>query len=404
MQHVNDDMDEVFRQAAEEYPLDTSGADWNNIAQKLAADKKEPSVSNKRQFLWLLLLIPFSFICNQYFVDSDINIASNKKPGEHTNAQQAENSNKVNRDERVKNDFIKNNVKNQNLRDRNSLTPQDNSSNPVNRNIRLSALSSDQKTLPVLKSTKTVQKFDDETVTNAIAYNLIDFKKNQYPSITIHEGAAVHETISKPQKRLVEYKPSKLYAGILGGVDATTIKFQKIENASYDIGGVVGYDLNDRWSIESGLFLVKKFYYTDGEYYNTSKLYLPPNSSITAVSGNCRMWEIPLSVRYHFGQKKTHGWFVSGGVSSYIMKNEDYVYTYYYASSGQSADHPKSYSNSSKHLFAIAQFSAGYTHTVKNIGDLRIEPYTKLPLKGVGMGSIPLQSAGVHIGITRPIF
>ena len=37
------------------------------------------------------------------------------------------------------------------------------------------------------------------------------------------------------------------------------------------------------------------------------------------------------------------------------------------------------------------------------VGDLRIEPYVKLPLNGLGLGSLPLRSTGIYLGITRPI-
>ena len=38
MQHLNDDMDELFRKAADEYPLNTGTPDWNKVAQGLAEE------------------------------------------------------------------------------------------------------------------------------------------------------------------------------------------------------------------------------------------------------------------------------------------------------------------------------------------------------------------------------
>ena len=67
---MNHDMDELFRKAGEDYPLDTSGADWEKIAKELHPAVPEHSSSRgrgKKRFLWLLLLIPFGLICNQYF-------------------------------------------------------------------------------------------------------------------------------------------------------------------------------------------------------------------------------------------------------------------------------------------------------------------------------------------------
>src|SRR5215218_5937806 len=73
MQYVNDDMDELFRKAGKGYPLDTSGADWEKIAKELNGPGQNPVASkrNHRKLLWLLVLIPFSFICNQYFAGTD---------------------------------------------------------------------------------------------------------------------------------------------------------------------------------------------------------------------------------------------------------------------------------------------------------------------------------------------
>jgi hypothetical protein len=35
MQYVNDDMDELFKRAAENYPLDTNSANWNKVLAAL---------------------------------------------------------------------------------------------------------------------------------------------------------------------------------------------------------------------------------------------------------------------------------------------------------------------------------------------------------------------------------
>ena len=47
MQYVNDDMDDVFRKAAEGYPLDTTGADWNKVLAGLEG-REEPKQPVKK--------------------------------------------------------------------------------------------------------------------------------------------------------------------------------------------------------------------------------------------------------------------------------------------------------------------------------------------------------------------
>ncbi|MGZ8544894.1 MAG: hypothetical protein ACXWV0_06335 [Flavisolibacter sp.] len=63
-------MDDLLRRAAEHYPLDTSGADWNKVLNALQEDEIKPVAvvpeqkPSRRRFLWLLLLLPLGLVCN----------------------------------------------------------------------------------------------------------------------------------------------------------------------------------------------------------------------------------------------------------------------------------------------------------------------------------------------------
>ena len=50
---------------------------------------------------------------------------------------------------------------------------------------------------------------------------------------------------------------------------------------------------------------------------------------------------------------------------------------------------------------ADATMSAGYEHSVSGYLDFKIEPFLKIPLQGVGVGSLPVTSTGLQVGITR---
>jgi hypothetical protein len=115
------------------------------------------------------------------------------------------------------------------------------------------------------------------------------------------------------------------------------------------------------------------------------------------------MWEVPLNVRYDFNPDNKNRWFVSAGLSSYFIKDESYDCMYYYPSTGQSYLHTWPYNKGSNHLLSNLQLSGGYIHKIGNV-NLRIEPYFKIPIKGVGIGSMPLQSTGIHVGITKELF
>jgi hypothetical protein len=113
------------------------------------------------------------------------------------------------------------------------------------------------------------------------------------------------------------------------------------------------------------------------------------------------MFEIPLAVRYDITSGQANKWFIKAGSSSYLMKKEDYQYkTERY---GVYYNGNRTYENSSNTLFSVLHLSGGYeTHLGKNIL-VRIEPYLKLPIQGVGVGEMSLRSTGFNIGITKPI-
>jgi hypothetical protein len=52
----------------------------------------------------------------------------------------------------------------------------------------------------------------------------------------------------------------------------------------------------------------------------------------------------------------------------------------------------------------VINISAGYTYKLGKIGDLRFEPYIKLPVSKIGTGNLPIQSGGIFIGFTKDIF
>ncbi|MEO6490956.1 MAG: hypothetical protein ABIO04_13525, partial [Ferruginibacter sp.] len=62
------------------------------------------------------------------------------------------------------------------------------------------------------------------------------------------------------------------------------------------------------------------------------------------------------------------------------------------------------YHEKSTSLAAVINLSAGYTYKLGKILDLRVEPYVKLPLNKIGTGNLPIESAGVIVGISKALF
>ena len=76
MQHINDDIDDLLRNAAEDYPLKISGANWDTIAGRLASGEGKDEIApviamqtSKARFYKyaaLLLLIPLAYMAARY--------------------------------------------------------------------------------------------------------------------------------------------------------------------------------------------------------------------------------------------------------------------------------------------------------------------------------------------------
>ena len=193
---------------------------------------------------------------------------------------------------------------------------------------------------------------------------------------------------------------SGFYAGIISGVDLSSIRFKSAKTGATK-GFIIGYAFNKKWSIESGLLWDTKRVYDNGKYFNPPG-YTPTNGiTIVAVNGKSRLYELPVNMKYTIISGK-HSLFTTAGLSSYIMRSENYDYEY--MQNNQPGGHNYlSYTNETKNWFSVVNFSVGYTHKLSDIGSIRIEPYLKLPIKNLGVGNMPIMSTGLNIGFTKKI-
>lgn len=224
-----------------------------------------------------------------------------------------------------------------------------------------------------------------------------DLSGRTQPSLKLEAPAA---SAQKPATHKTNNTVHGFYAGVLAGPDFTSIKGQAIQNPGYSMGLILGYRFNKRLSVEGAALWDHKAYYTSGEYFNKTKADIPPTITIEHMNGVCNMFEIPLSIRYDFLLLKNGGFYANAGISSYMMQLE--TYSYLASAPGYNpwtAD--KSYPHSGNDFFSMLHLSAGYRFQWGKIGEVRLEPYYKIPLRGVGVGDLPMTSAGLYIGLTH---
>jgi hypothetical protein len=195
-------------------------------------------------------------------------------------------------------------------------------------------------------------------------------------------------------------KSGRFYYELFVGPDVSTIKFQDVKNAGYTTGLLFGYRLNNKWSVLAGATWATKKYYTEGKYFDKVAAGFRAYENIEYLQGGCNMFEFPIGARYE-SRPGRNSFFATGMVVSSVMKKESYSYKAW----GNSGAYPgfKTYDNSGKFLFSNFQFSAGYKYQLFKGINLFIEPYLQMPLRKMGIGKIPITSAGVHFGLMHDI-
>ncbi|GAA4338204.1 outer membrane beta-barrel protein [Flaviaesturariibacter amylovorans] len=506
MQFVNDDMDDVFRRAGSEFPLNTGGADWSKVARALELPEEAtapPRRRRDRRYLWLLLLLlPLPWVCwsdgdkdnqdttastgtpgaahpppaaagaptpdpatkpneggNATTVVTPAQTATpNGSPGGPATANTGQNRNAAGIDDAAavptgaqhsgaitiagNSAGHKGHAKptpagartarkgtaaagaNKNTNPDGSLpsqqrvasgnagkrarrqpaTPGAARKNDV-RNTTVTAFAdapgggtvapaTDLSAAPGARTGSGAAALADSTAAAAAPQKAIGSKDP--------DTSAAAPVAPAPRKADAAGKPKRFYIAALAGAGATTVKGQEVKRIGTEWGGVLGYRIGRRWSVEAGVFATRKHYYSSGEHLTNPKVYRPAGTEITRVEGDCRMLEIPLSLRYSFGRRQQ--WFATAGVSSFLMKQEDYEYEYLHQSTGYTYIYPWTYYNATRDWMSVMQLSLGYQLSLKRGFGVRVEPYVQLPLKGAGWGGLPLTSGGLRLGISKDLF
>lgn len=213
---------------------------------------------------------------------------------------------------------------------------------------------------------------------------------------TITEPAKTEEPTPAPVVKVNSTRKGFSYA-FVAGVDKSTVKFRYGNDPGINLGMMAGYHFSNRWSVHTGLIYTQKNYKVAGKDFTAPKGTWVSYYNLENVTGYCRMWEVPLQVRYTMGKNDNKSSFFSAGLSSYFMTQESYDYFYYY--NNQPVTRHSTLDSDDKHLLSIAHFSVGFENRISKKWALQVEPYAKIPLGGVGFGSIRLSSFGLNFSL-----
>ncbi len=429
MEYLDDEMDDMFRKAGEQYPLRTSDSDWDAVLGRLKSVVGENAPllmadgnkkNNKRRFFWLLLLLPLGLFSLKYFQRTGgnhlgrpviLNLSSDSKNIKAENTVSDHSASAQTISPQAMSTLAEVMHPKWPTASRLSSKHDADGGQTVNPEMNLNSYTTpENQKLPEDKpGTAPASKEEEANSALSSAGSPDHAGQGEIPKpdlaqrITVrHPGPAKTDSLNKDKKtaKISNSADKGIYLSVLAGPDLSAIKFQSIKKTGYSIGLLGGYRFNKHLAVEAGIFWDKKQYYTDGKYFNKSKTDIPASYNIQDLEGNCNMFEIPIALRYDFRYNRKGRFFSTAGFSTYLMKKENYAYTAEYG--GSAWAHNASYKNSGNNFLSILQISGGYEYNWGKIGRIRIEPYLKIPLTGVGIGQLAISSAGLHLGITHP--
>jgi hypothetical protein len=243
---------------------------------------------------------------------------------------------------------------------------------------------------------------------------------NEIPSPKIREesGTEARETViqainedtkkttaelKKGQTKSKRKMNSFLFVSLSAGADLSFVNSEKPGSAQLLTGAGLGYTFRNGLSLSTGFYSGRKVYSSSAANYNPPPQFLQYYPILENVNADCKVYEIPLSIKYNFGNKRQN-WFIGAGLSSLLMKKEKYNYTYKYTAAGPSYNKNFTINNQNKHFFSIATISGGVQRHLNKSISLTVEPYFKLPLQGVGYGKVKLNSGGIVFTLSTRLF
>lgn len=189
-------------------------------------------------------------------------------------------------------------------------------------------------------------------------------------------------------------KPKPITLSINVGPDFNSTENTIGGKSGIALGIGVNVPISGKLSVQTGLNYGSKNYEAKGYDYTFNN----PNTVniISGIDASCKVLEIPLRISYIIGENSKNKIDVNAGVSSYIMLRENYRFMYTPASGRQ--DRFLEEKNENQHYLSVIDLSATYNIKLKNKNfAFGLEPYVKIPLGGIGAGSVPLKSSGISL-------
>lgn len=419
----NIEFQRLFQRVSENYPLNTDSANWNAVLEKLEKEGNKKGIFLKKRLIYLLILLAVSIfsaiMMNLYInwkdlnkttivptlnqqLDSEKTLLKKLTDAVYDKVLDSISQNKLHEKENVvvtsinllpktkqrssKNSF---DLQSLGIKNKNTIIP------PLNKNV-VTTSPQESHLINSNPSTVSASTEDSKKISKVLADSVEVVSNSSTNHLNILTDSSVKENrAASPIKIKKPAFEKYLYAGLLYAADKSSINFEPSKGIGYSLALALGYQFSKRFSIESGIHIEKKEYYTTGEHFDKS--ILPATGKILWIESENKLLEIPITLKTNFSPGKKHQFFGSIGVSSYLINNESYEYEE--ELNGVIQSEFVQFTKNSSSLFATTNLSIGYEYKFISGLRLRLEPYLNLPLSGIGKGKEPILSKGVYFGL-----
>ncbi|SHI65906.1 hypothetical protein SAMN02745146_1312 [Hymenobacter daecheongensis DSM 21074] len=220
------------------------------------------------------------------------------------------------------------------------------------------------------------------------------------PDLAANQAAtpvpAPDSVVEKPRRQAPLAVP-RLSLAVLYAPELSTVRWAHYTTPGSNVGAMLEYRLAPRWRLSAGALRSVKRYAARGSDYHPPAGYWTHRYTIDEIEATCRIIDLPLNLRYDVLQRPQTALFAAVGLSSLLMRNEDY--RYYYELQNQPVVRKWSLRRGSNHWLSVLNLSAGYERRLGGRWAAQAEPFVKIPLGGVGFGKVKLSSAGAFFSL-----
>ncbi|TGE22041.1 hypothetical protein E5K00_17465 [Hymenobacter aquaticus] len=214
------------------------------------------------------------------------------------------------------------------------------------------------------------------------------------PPTTPPPAAPADSAAEKPSRPQPAYRFS---LGLLYAPELSSGGWVQKAGLGSNLGVQLEYRFTDRLRVNVAALRAVKRYAARGSDYHPPAGYWTNYFTIDEVDATCNITDLPINLRYDVLRRANASAFASVGLSTLLMRNEQYRYGYDY--NGKYVVRDWSLAKGSNHWVSVVNLSVGYEHSLRGRWSAQGEPFVKIPLGGVGFGKVKLSSAGVFFNL-----